>query len=273
MTERSNLTLTQRQLNEKAHYDEAYHKHLEERRPDGGLSFPPAESAFHAVLPKETRPYNQDWEYLNAVKTLDLKGKTILELGCGTGVYSVIFAHLGAEVFAVDLSSVAIEVARERARFYGLENNIHFINQPAEALDFRDGMFDAIVGAYILHHIEIDAASRNMQGILKPGGVGVFLEWVVWNPFDTVRLNKMVSRLFPHGDGDFTEDERKLNSNDFAALRKHFTVEVVRFYTLARLCYFSPSKLTFLMKLDHWLYTHFPPIRNTGGAALIRLIK
>ena len=271
MPETKDPTLTQRQLNEKAHYDQAYGKH-EARGPDG--NFPQPEVAFHCVLSGETRPYNQDWEYLHSIRALDLKGKTILELGCGTGGYSVMFAHLGAKVIAIDLSSVAIEVARERAQFYGLEDRISFISQPAEALDFPAGMFDAIVGAYILHHIEIDAASQRMRKILKPGGIAIFLEWVAWNPFEAIRLNKMVSKVFPHGDGDVTEDERKLDGNDFAILRSNFSsVEIVRFYTLARLRYFLPNKYKFLTQLDYWLYGKFPATRNAGGAALIRLVN
>jgi SAM-dependent methyltransferase len=271
MQEQTELKLTQRQLNEKAHYDEAY-QHHRVPGPDGKPTFPPAETAFHVVLGKETRPYNQDWEYLRYVKDLNLQGKTVLELGCGSGGYSVILASLGAKVVAIDLSAVGIEVARERARFYGFEDRIRFINQAAEALEFPDGMFDAVVGAYVLHHIEIELASQRLRKILKPGGTAVFLEWVAWSPFDSVRSNRFLSKLFPHGDGDVTEDERKLDDRDLSVLRNAFkAVDVIRFYTLARLHYFMPRTLPYLRKLDHWLYRHFPSIRNAGGAAIIRL--
>jgi len=71
---------------------------------------------------------------------------------------------------------------------------------------------------------------------LGPDGTAIFPEWVAWSPFEAFRLNKVVAKGFPHGDGDVTEDERKLDARDLAILRRNFSsVDVVRFYMLARL--------------------------------------
>src|SRR5215470_3431964 len=50
----------------------------------------------------------------------DLRGKRVLDIGCGDGGNSALFAKLGARVVGVDISPGAIEVARERAIVNGV---------------------------------------------------------------------------------------------------------------------------------------------------------
>jgi 2-polyprenyl-3-methyl-5-hydroxy-6-metoxy-1,4-benzoquinol methylase len=267
----SSIELTQRQRNEKAHYDELYGNHP--RDSQGQLVFPSPKDAFAAVSGLETRPHNQDWEFLREIKELNLQGKTLLEIGCGTGAYVVQFAHLGAKVVAFDLSSSAIEVGIERARYYGLEDRITYNCTSAESMDYPDETFDVIVGSYILHHIEVEAAAKNIYRMLKPGGVAIFLEWVAWGPFDSIRSLPLVQKFFPPGDGDVTADERKLGKNDRAVLRRYFKVVTERrFWILVRLTYFFPSTKLMLEKADLFLQ-RFLPIGKAGGAAIIRMEK
>jgi cyclopropane fatty-acyl-phospholipid synthase-like methyltransferase len=51
----------------------------------------------------------------------DVRGKTILDAGCGTGVYTIYLTRLGAKVSAIDLSGKMLERTRENARAAGLE--------------------------------------------------------------------------------------------------------------------------------------------------------
>src|SRR2546428_4217883 len=46
----------------------------------------------------------------------DIKGKTVVDLGCGEGVNTVILASLGAKVISVDISDKSLESTAERAR-------------------------------------------------------------------------------------------------------------------------------------------------------------
>src|SRR3954471_22503990 len=54
------------------------------------------------------------------------KGKTGLEIGCGIGTDTINFARNGAQVTAVDLTEKSLEVARQRAKVFGLEDRIRF---------------------------------------------------------------------------------------------------------------------------------------------------
>src|SRR5918996_5671341 len=54
-------------------------------------------------------------------------GKRVLEIGCGLGTDTMNFARAGAQVTAVDLSSKSLELARQRAELFGLQDRITFI--------------------------------------------------------------------------------------------------------------------------------------------------
>jgi release factor glutamine methyltransferase len=78
---------------------------------------------------------------------LDLKLK-ILDLGTGSGAIAVTLAREldGAEMWATDISSDALEVARSNARRHGVEEQIHFLaGSLFEPVRDRPSFFDAIV--------------------------------------------------------------------------------------------------------------------------------
>ncbi len=50
------------------------------------------------------------------LKRQNLKGKTVLEIGCGSGLLSLVAAQKGAKVWAVDINPVAINCAQENAQ-------------------------------------------------------------------------------------------------------------------------------------------------------------
>ncbi len=62
------------------------------------------------------------------------KGKKVLEIGCGLGTDTINFARHGAQVTAVDLTEKSLELARQRAKVFGLEDRIRFIQANAEEL-------------------------------------------------------------------------------------------------------------------------------------------
>ena len=143
----------------------------------------------------------------------------------------------------------------------------------AEDLDFPPESFDLVVGAYILHHVEIEVAAFQISRVLKPGGKAFFLEWVDWPPFD--RLRSASRRFVSTREGeDATEDERKMSDQDLQLLSRYFRhVRVDRAYTLARPRFFSKKLYVPMAKADHRLYQKFPSFRRTGGRAIVALEK
>src|SRR5262245_9922339 len=54
------------------------------------------------------------------------RGKKVLEIGCGIGTAAINFAQHGAWVTAVDLSQKSLDIAKERAKVYGLQDRMSF---------------------------------------------------------------------------------------------------------------------------------------------------
>src|SRR5436190_21596114 len=85
-----------------------------------------------------------------------LRGKAVLDYGCGHGMAAVVFARAGAGVTAFDLSPGYVAEARERAVANGV--NVSCTVADGEELPFPDAAFDAVWGNAILHHLDLARA-------------------------------------------------------------------------------------------------------------------
>lgn len=111
-------------------------------------------------------------------------GVQALEIGCGTGNFTEVFAASGAALLALDISEDLLEKARARS----LPNTVRFVCQPFETLDMA-GTFDAIIGSSVLHHLEIKPALAELFRLLRPGGIMAFAEPNMLNPQIMVEKN------------------------------------------------------------------------------------
>jgi SAM-dependent methyltransferase len=108
-----------------------------------------------------------------------------LEVGCGTGLFTELLAASGAEIFAVDISSELLDLARGR----GLPTTqVHFLERRFEDCDV-DGPFDSVVGSSILHHLDVNVSLRRIYELLRPGGAISFAEPNMLNPQVAVMKN------------------------------------------------------------------------------------
>jgi SAM-dependent methyltransferase len=105
-----------------------------------------------------------------AVKQLieDIGGARVLDLGCGSGTYSVWFAELGADVVGLDLSQKMIALAKDKARKRGVKADFR-VADIREGLPFREAEFDMVFTGTALHYVEdIDAALKQVARVMKP---------------------------------------------------------------------------------------------------------
>jgi len=102
----------------------------------------------------------------------------VLEIGCGTGAYTSILQRTGASIFAVDISPKMIEVARRR----GKQDNVLFGVADVMRLSFPDSFFDAVVGSFILHHLDLVPTLKEIKRVIKRGGRVAFCEPNMLNP-------------------------------------------------------------------------------------------
>lgn len=112
----------------------------------------------------------------------DLRGRRVVEYGCGLGKVTSLLARSGALVTAFDLSERSVEVARRRIELEGLVDLVEFHVAPGEELPFEDASFDLAFGMAVLHHLEPVAGARELARVLKPGGRAAFSEPLGTNP-------------------------------------------------------------------------------------------
>lgn len=112
-------------------------------------------------------------------------GAVALEVGCGTGNFTEVFAQSGARIVAVDISPALLELAARRDL---PPEQVTFLCKRFEDCDV-EGPFDAVVGSSILHHLEMGEALQRIYELLKPGGVVSFAEPNMLNPQVFVQKN------------------------------------------------------------------------------------
>lgn len=113
----------------------------------------------------------------------EIKGKTILDVGCGNGQYSVFFALLGAKVYGIDITPVGISIAKKIANANCVDDSCHFSVQNAASMDFGDSTFDIILMHEVLHHtIKYPGVKDEVLRVLKDNGAFICAEGLDGNP-------------------------------------------------------------------------------------------
>ncbi len=145
----------------------------------------------------------------------DVRGKRILDYGCGHGMASIVLARRGATVIAFDLSLGYLQEVQRRADVNQV--SISTIQADGEGLPFADNTFDGIWGNAVLHHLNIEKAGLEIARVLKPNGIAVFCEPWGGNPI----VNWARARL-AYREKDRTPDEMPLRQSDVTKLRTLF---------------------------------------------------
>lgn len=115
-----------------------------------------------------------------------VRGREVLEVGCGTGLILERLAKISKRAVGVDLSPGMLEKARER--------ELDVIEASATDLPFEDASFDITCSFKVLAHIpEISRALSEMARVTRPGG---YLLAEFYNPWS---LRALAKRLGPAG--------------------------------------------------------------------------
>ncbi len=110
----------------------------------------------------------------------DLRGKRVLDYGCGAGEASAYFAKLGAKVVGVDVSAKMLDVAQSLARHHGVQIETRLVD--GDRIPASEGEFDRVYGNGVLHHVDLTTARRELARVLDASGVACFIEPLAYNP-------------------------------------------------------------------------------------------
>ena len=139
----------------------------------------------------------------------DVSGKSVLDLGTGSGFLAALLAARGAQVDAVDVSDASLELARIRAHLSGVTDRVRLHNMPVEALGFADNSFDRVAGVFLLHHLDLARSLAEIHRVLRPGGVAAFIETSARNKLLMAARSTLAGRFGIEKAG--SEDEAPLD--------------------------------------------------------------
>jgi len=217
----------------------------------------------------------------------DVRGKRILDYGCGLAEGGIYLAKLGAKVVGVDVSEKMLTQAQQLAGHHGVQIETRLVTSaaiPAEA-----GEFDLVYGNGVLHHVDLDHAIPELARVMKPHGRGCFLEPLPYNPVINV-YRKMADQVR-------TVDETPLRFEDIERFRSHFGEVGHREFWLLTLSVFlkfflvdrvHPNQERYwkkiytdaarvapiyspLARLDRWLLDRVPPLRRMCWVTVINV--
>jgi ubiquinone/menaquinone biosynthesis C-methylase UbiE len=95
----------------------------------------------------------------------------VLDIGCGTGRFTVPMAAVGAQVTGLDISRAMLDVTQSKLTAHGLSADLH--EGDMADLPFGDNSFDVVTSMLALMHVPLEDRGRvfaEIGRVLRPGG-------------------------------------------------------------------------------------------------------
>jgi len=179
------------------------------------------------------------------------KPKRVLDAGCGRGVVACDLAvRFGANIEGIDITPYIVKKAQKRVTNLGLEDKVNIQEGDYSRINFPDESFDAVYTVETLSHAgDLDLVLSEFYRILKPGGIGVFIEYEIapFNQFnnyeiDTYSLVKggsAMNSLDEFIEGNFIKklESTRLTLISDKDITKNRSKSMKRLYSLALLPY------------------------------------
>lgn len=140
-------------------------------------------SEYYDLLYRD-KDYQTEVDYVDQlIKKINPEAKTILDLGCGTGIHAYLLAKKGYMITGVDFSEEMINLANEKKRsdYKSCENSLTFYH--ADIRDIKlEQKFDVVISlfhviSYINENEDLKKVFSNIKNSLLPNGVFICDFW------------------------------------------------------------------------------------------------
>ena len=129
-----------------------------------------------------------------------VEDRTVLEIACGTGRFTVMLAERDADVTGIDVSAAMLARGRERARATRTTDRLEFLRGDAARLPFDDDTFEAVFAIRFFH-----LASTPARFLTEMRRVAA--DRVVFDTFNARSARSLYNWLLPMGSRLYTEAE------------------------------------------------------------------
>jgi SAM-dependent methyltransferase len=199
----------------------------------------------------------------------NLRGKRVLEYGCGLGAISTLLARSGAEVVSFDLSRASVAVTRQRADLNAVDLDLAVA--AGESLPYADESFDIVFGKAILHHLDVGIGAADLYRVLRPGGKAAFAEPMGMNPIlNLARAGVWYPHKHPRGaDRPLTYDEIDAWGRQF----REFHFREVQLLSMAERALGFGKNLKLLRRADDLLLERMPALRRYCRYVVMCMVK
>ena len=198
----------------------------------------------------------------------DVRGRTVLDLGCGSGENLIPLVKRGANVIGMDISPELIELARQRLGNYGLDANLQV--RSAYETGLPDESVDVVFSIALLHHLDLPRVRTEIRRILHPSGL-----FIVREPIRFSRTVNYLRQFFPRPTADISDYEHPMTRNEVSVVSEGFEIVAERNFRLL----FVPLLKGFkvgrrqIWYLDRWLLRSFPGLERIATEKVMSLRK
>lgn len=217
----------------------------------------------------------------------------VLDLGCGTGRYTIDLLNQSTRVIGLDLSPKMVKIAKKKLGKNSPLNHVDFLLGDAEKLPFKRYSFDTIICVRVIQHVpDLQKFVNELARILKQDGKVIILTYNLLNPLHFLK-SRIEGFLATHPRLANNELLKKIGAeffvkdNDYSLWRIKFTLEKVglavkewntvlliphNFFTVANTPLLPKTTIPTLSKLLHLMdgLLKLPIVKYFGSRLVIK---
>jgi len=196
------------------------------------------------------------------------KSIRVLEIGCGTGVFTDYFCKEGFDLCGIDISVDLVKKLKSKCY-----NNarLNLCAADVENLPFPSNSFDAVVGICVLHHLNVEPALREIRRVVKTDGIILFSEPNMMNPQLMLQKNiKLLRKIRALGEN---EDETAFFRWQIKKIMHGLGYREISVFPFDFLHPWTPRAAIALVQKLGFCLEKTPLLKEISGSLFIRAIK